>query len=196
MSDNIIEYTKLCERINNIITYKNLTLNTEIKTHPDSVTQFNFSFNSREGIVASQLVCYHTDGQILSGSSRNSYNNLVSTFVFNISWLHTHQSYLGQKLASLILIYGLCYLKKTYKTTKYAILDDDSDNNKSLDKNIYNKLGFTYRGFQSLESDKEIIMTGPEKQLNFDDNFLRNANNILNNLHGGKKLRKKYNTKI
>ena len=83
--------------------------------------------------------------------------------------------------------------KKKYINTEYVILDDDSDNSSKIKNNIYNKLGFYFKDFQSLKEEicpndnpedepTEIVMTGPEKQLKLGVNFITRAKNILDNI--------------
>jgi hypothetical protein len=117
--------------------------------------------------------------------------------VIHILYLFVNQHFRGQKLAILLMLYGLCYLKKIYPYIKYASLDDDSDKSLANDaSNIYNRLGFQFKGpiSQDMYSKTQLNISGPEKIL--DLNFFENR--ILPNLlqeiqkKGGKKLTKKF----
>jgi len=165
------------------------------------VVKYDFKILDGDEIV-SALTCYYSEGQVIKGVTRNAYVNLEDEWVFNITWVITYKKYEGQGLALLIIIYSICYLKNIYKNTEYVILDDDSDNSSKIKNNIYNKLEFYFKGFQSLieelgqddnpaDEPTEISMTGPEKQLKLGVNFITRAKNILNNIL---KIEKQKNT--
>lgn len=132
-------------------------------------------------------MCYETEGYILIGKNTRS-NETSYQKVINITSLFTEEAYKGKKLASLILIYAICYLK-LFLDIKYFTLDDDSDNNDKI-KNIYNSIGFSPIGHVELMNFNNKLKTfGPEKQLLLNDTFLYNANRILNkikNQEGGR----------
>lgn len=186
---SIDAYRVLCERIEEILGTKNFKISANILNH-DNAIQYDFFINQNGNpTVATQLTCYYDEkGEVLEGATRSSYSRIKTLKVFNISSLFTSHEYKGQKLASLLLIYGICYMKCIHSNTNYATLDDDSDNSSKIKKNIYNNLGFVYRHLQSLKSSNELKMTGPEKQLLLGTDFIRRANHILSDIlsKGGK----------
>jgi len=180
---DVSDYENLCTRVNTIITRRNLKIrvDTLTLTHEIPKKQYNFIiYDDNSEIV--QLTSYYSDGQVLQGTTRGSYENLQTKYVFNITWLITLPEYQGQKLALLILIYSICYLKTKHVNIIYVTLDDDSDNNFQIKKNIYNKIGFVYRDHLSLTSKNTLKIYGPEKQLLLDENFKRRANNLLSEI--------------
>ena len=72
------------------------------------------------------------------------------------------------------------YLKQRFTNINYVKLDDDSDKSLHMKQNVYNKLGFVFQPPIELDMFKDIlIISGPEKQLQLDNNFINNANNRL-----------------
>jgi hypothetical protein len=201
---NVDDYTKLCEKIDEIIRRKNLRIRVDTLNHELSIVQYDFVIINENSIVATKLTSFYSEEQVLKGVTRNSYNNFQTQNVFNITWLFTSQEYQKQKLALLILIYSICYLKHLHLNTKYVILDDDSDNNYKIKNNLYNKIGFVYRDIQSLASHNLLIMSGPEKQLLLNKGFIRRANDILSKIEnftvmrssGGKYIVRKIKNKM
>ncbi len=138
----------------------------------------------------SEIILQVTDKNVLLGKTRFSYATLVNVDVFNVSWLNTHKKYEGQQLGTLLLIYALCNLKMTYPNVNYAVLDDDTDKSRRM-RNIYNKLGFSFRDFVCLGDKGEIVMSGPEKQLELNDEFISRLKKKLD-MTGGKQKSRKY----
>lgn len=156
------------------------------------VVKYDFKILDGDTIVTA-LTCYYSEGQVIKGITRNAYENQEDEMVINITWVVTYKKYEGQGLGLLIIIYSICHLKNIYINTEYVILDDDSDNSSKIKNNMYNKLEFYFKGFQSLKEEigpddnpedepTEIVMTGPEKQLKLGVNFITRAKNILDNI--------------
>ena len=189
---DVADYKNLCTRVNTIITGRNLKIRVDTLTHEFPIKQYNFIIYDHNSIVVTELTSYNSDGQVLQGRTRRNYDDLQTQYVFNITWLITLPKYQGQKLALLILIYSICYLKTKHVNTKYVTLDDDSDNNLQIKNNIYNKIGLVQRDHLSLISKNILKIFGPEKQLLLDEEFIRRANNLLSEIeklqamHGGK----------
>ena len=80
------------------------------------------------------------------------------------------------------MIYSICYLKLQFPNINYVTLDDDSDRSCKIEKNIYNSLGFSFRDLteMDMERPKRLKISGPEKQLLLDNNFIQRANDKLN----------------
>ena len=141
-----------------------------------------YTFNiENNGEVITNLQISNSSGTIIHGKTRASYNNPPEdTPVFAIGWVGTETPYQGKNLGILIIIYGICYLKTQFANINYVKLDDDSDNSLHMKQNVYNKLGFVFQPPIELDMFKDIlIISGPEKQLQLDNNFINNANNRL-----------------
>jgi hypothetical protein len=191
---SVEKYSNLCRKINEIINRQKLKIRIDTLHHESSVIQYDFIINNENSIAVTKLTSFYTEGEVLKGVTRKSYSNLHTQNIFNITWLFTCEEYAGRKLALLILIYSICYLKQLHLNTNYVMLDDDSDNNCKIKKNLYNKVGFVYRDLQSLASYDMLHMSGPEKQILLDDNFIIRITDILSNIEnpnvkqkGGKK---------
>ncbi len=107
----------------------------------------------------------------ITGKTRSSFKNNDKD-VFQINWVYTNPEYRGQKMATFIIRYSICYMKQFVRPDiKYVILDDDSDNSIYMKKNIYNSIGFIPRDLVSLNMSNDDILNvlGPEKQLVIDD---------------------------
>ena len=96
----------------------------------------------------------------------------------------------------MIIIYGICNLKQKFTEINYVTLDDDSARSNSIEKNVYTSLGFTFRDTieMDMERPKRLKMSGPEKQLLLDDNFIEKAKNKIG-IAGGKRKTRKRKTK-
>ncbi len=169
-------YHNLCARVENIITNKGYLLPEPLENNGTYV--FNIYHN--EKVITNLQISYST-GIIIHGITRASYNNPPEdTPVFTIGWVGTETPYQGQHLGILIIIYGINNLKQRFANIHYVKLDDDSDNSLHIKKNVYNKLGFVFQNPIELNLFQNIlIISGPEKQLQLDNNFINNANNRL-----------------
>ena len=170
------KYQDLCTRVENIITNKGYRLQTE----QDDNGTYIFNIYDNE-IQISNLQIVNSTGTIIQGITRESNKNqLEDVPLFRINWVSTNPKYTGQNLASLIIIYSICYLKQRFTNINYVKLDDDSDKSLHMKQNVYNKLGFVFQPPIELDMFKDIlIISGPEKQLQLDNNFINNANNRL-----------------
>jgi hypothetical protein len=180
---NIHDYSSLYRKVDEIIKKKNLSIRVDTLNHESSIIQYDFIIINENSIVVTKLTSFYSEGQVLKGVTRKSYDNLQTQNVFNITWLFTSEEYKGQKLALLMLIYSICYLKHIHLNTIYVTLDDDSDNSCKIKNNLYNKIGFVYRDFQALASYNTLSMSGPEKQILLDIDFIRRANDILSKVN-------------
>ena len=181
-----VYYENLCTRVEKIITERNLRIRVDTLNHESSIEQYDFVIYDANSIVATKLTIFYSDGQVLQGRTRRYYDDLHTQSVFNITWLFTSQEYQKQKLALLILIYSICYLKIKHVNTKYVTLDDDSENSLKIKNNIYNKTGFVLRDHLSFASHNLLNISGPEKQLLLDEEFIRRANKILSGIENPK----------
>ena len=134
-------------------------------------------------------------GTIVIGKTRRK-QELEDYDTINIAWLSTEQPYQGQGLALLLIIYSICYLKQQLPDINYITLDDDSDRNDKIEKNIYDSLGFAFRDDVQMDisNTKKLNLSGPEKQLLLDVEFIRRANLQLDTKfsgNGGKRKTRK-----
>jgi hypothetical protein len=172
-------YHNLFTRVENIITNKGYRLS-EQPIENNGTYIFNIYHNEK---VITNLQISNSTGTIIHGKTRSSYNNPPEdTPVFTIGWVSTETLYQGQHLGILIIIYGICYLKERFASVNYVKLDDDTNNSLHIKKNIYNRLGFVFQNHIELDMFRDIlIISGPEKQLQLDNNFINNATNKLRN---------------
>lgn len=183
------DYSYLSERVNNIIESKGYHLRVK---NDDNKYIFNIYNNERS---IANLAVINTTGSVLAGKTRSRYQTLSDDQdMFYVQWLSTESEYRGQNLALLIMIYGICYLKLQFPSINYVTLDDDSDRNSYIGKNIYDSLGFSFRDTieMDIEKPKRLKLSGPEKQLLLDSNFIQRANIKLNQIdtRGGRKSKK------
>jgi hypothetical protein len=149
--------------------------------------------------MAANIQMYKSTGIIVVGKTRRK-KELDDHDNFNVSWISTEIPYRGQGLAMLLLIYGICYLKLQFPEINYVTLDDDSDRSDKIEPNVYDSLGFYFRDEikMDISNTKKLKLSGPEKQLLLDSEFVRRANFELDrrfNISGGKRTYKKHNGK-
>lgn len=178
------EYNSLLERVQSIITGKGYKIESNLLGE-------EYTFNIKDNdVIASNIRIYKTDGNITIGKTRTRQESEEQN-IFKITWIDTTEKYRGQGLALLLLIYGICYLKNDFPYVSYVTLDDDSDRSDKLESNIYGSLGFEFQGLISLDITKrnKLNLSGPEKQLLLDENFIRKANAKLDSIATKKRLR-------
>lgn len=182
------KYQDLCTRVENIITNKGYRLQTE----QDDNGTYIFNIYDNE-IQISNLQISNSTGTIIQGITRESNKNQLEVPLFHINWVSTNPKYTGKNLASLIIIYGICNLKQKFPEINYVTLDDDSARSPYIEKNVYTSLGFTFRDTieMDMERPKRLKMSGPEKQLLLDDNFIEKAKNKIGIAGGKIKTRKR-----
>ena len=182
-------YQALLDKVQRIITAKGYRL--EMNINDES---YVFSIYDNE-----TRACYiqigKSTGTIVIGKTRRK-QALEDQDNFIISWISTEPPYKGQGLALLLLIYSICYLKQQFPDINYVTLDDDSDRSDKMEKNIYDSLGFAFRDDVQIDisSKKKLNLSGPEKQLLLDGEFIRRANYQLDTKFpgiGGKRKTRK-----
>ena len=173
-------YQALLDKVQRIITAKGYRL--EMNINDES---YVFSIYDNE-----TRACYiqigKSTGTIVIGKTRRK-QELEDYDTINIAWLSTEQPYQGQGLALLLIIYSICYLKQQLPDINYVTLDDDSDRSYKMEKNIYDSLGFVFRDDiqMDISNTKKLNLSGPEKQLLLNDEFIRQANLQLDTKFGG-----------
>ena len=176
----------LCKKVETIIGMKGYLLKPDVVSDEYGNKTYVFNIYNKDGIIITNLQMVITRGNI-TGKTRSSFKEEKEEDVFQINWVSTNQEYRGQQLATLVIIYSICYMVLNAKNIQYVILDDDSDKSIYMKKNIYNSLGFIPRDLVSLNMTKSetLNILGPEKQLAIDDAFIRNANVMLDAIANG-----------
>ena len=100
---------------------------------------------------------------------------------FAISSIYTCTHCRNQHFALLILLYGISFLKMRFPQVNYAKLDEVSSRSTWIKRNIFHLVGFIPQGEVSLHPTKsnELILSGPEKQLCINSDFIHTALNLL-----------------
>lgn len=172
----------LCKKVEKIIGIKGYTLKHNVVSDEYGNKTYEFNIYNNDGAIITNLQMVITRGNI-TGKTRSSFNDKEED-VFQINWVSTNNEYRGQQLATLVIIYSICYMMFSNNKIRYVILDDDSDKSVYMKKNIYNSLGFIPRDLVALNmSNSETLnILGPEKQLAINDGFIRNSNTILDTI--------------
>lgn len=175
------EYQALLDRVQTIVTMMEYRIEMRLT---DETYVFSIYDNETR---ACYIQIGKSTGTIVIGKTRHK-QELEDYDTIDIGLLSTEPPYKGQGLALLLLIYSICYLKQQLPDINYVTLDDDSDRNIVIEKNIYDSLGFAFRGdiHMDISSTKKIGLSGPEKQLLLDGEFIRRANLQLDKKFGGK----------
>ena len=90
---------------------------------------------------------------------------------------------------SLIIAYGLLYMKCRYPDIDYSVLDDDSAQETQIKHNIYNKFGYTPTFQATPINNNTAVVTDGKKQVYLPD-FLQKTIHIFNIKIPGKTLSK------
>jgi len=105
---------------------------------------------------------------------------------FTISWIGTDKGHRGEQLALFLLIYSISYCYLLLPHVKYFVLDDDSNlSNKvsSIQRNIYDMVGFHYKDLISIQDMKRGViilkLSGPDKQVGC-SRFIERSLEIIN----------------
>jgi len=88
-------------------------------------------------------------------------SNIKQEHAIKVNWLESNIKGMG----SLILAYGVLDMARRYKRIKYSILDDDSDQSRSITQNIYSKFGYTPTHATKRTGYNTVSLSGPEKQV-------------------------------
>jgi ribosomal protein S18 acetylase RimI-like enzyme len=184
-----MDYQSLLEKVQSIVISKGYRL--EMNMIGEAYVFYIYD----NEIMTSNIQIYKSTGTIIVGKTRRK-QELEDYDNFNISWISTEPPYRGQGLALLLLIYGICYLKQKYPDINYVTLDDDSDRNDRIEPNLYDSLGFGFRDEikMDISNANKLKLSGPEKQLLLDNEFIRRSNLELNNRFskkGGKQKSRK-----
>lgn len=154
----------------NICKHKITKMDYKISYEIDQDSAHIFRLMSSNAVIC-VLVIYITESTIIQKKQE------VELGVFNVNWIKTTNIFKGQGFATMLLIYGICYLKSHYPDINYAKLDDVSDNSDSMQQNLYNKIGFVFQEKPTIDpSNKDkLCIKGPEKQLLINNRFKKLA---------------------
>lgn len=133
---------------------------------------------------------------------------------FYVVALDTDENYRGRGYASLLLIFGLSYLKIVYPEYKFSLLDDDTDKSSQIEGDIYTNLGYQIRADENIKlshiksnklesgntkqegfGPERILYLGTVGGINHLADFIRRGNRALRKksfLSGGNLTKKKY----
>ena len=129
--------------------------------------------------------------------TRNTQEQLHNTF--NISEIAVSKPYQGNGLGSLLLIYGMCYLKINNPNIVYVTVEDGSVRRKHMRGNIYGELGFVTDSHTSIRNSNSNLADQEDHQklLNTEANFITRAKAIITKImrNAGIKSQKTKNTK-
>jgi GNAT superfamily N-acetyltransferase len=112
-----------------------------------------------------------------------------------VSWIEIKEAYQRKGYATLLLLYALCtlYAESDYPL-EFISLEDATDNQLYMDTNIYNKLGFTHKGYVEINNSKKKLIRGVNadgaKETTFDHLFTVIQNKL--NKRNGSMNRKKH----
>jgi hypothetical protein len=191
MTDKFESLQKRVETILNDDDY-DIKMTPELENYPpfpSDDTELTFDFK-----IIDQAKSKNASNLIIILRKDEVYNTILTrsatpvlTVIFYVKTLFTDPDYVGRSLATLLMIYGLSTLKIKYTNIEFALLDDCSKNSKSMDKNIYHKLGFfTIHHTKLMDNypriERIIKINDSEKQLLLDDNFISRANKRLDNI--------------
>jgi ribosomal protein S18 acetylase RimI-like enzyme len=133
------EYQALLDRVQTIVTSMGYHIEMRLT---DATYVFTIYDNET---IACYIQIGQSTGTIVVGKTRTK-KEIEDHDTIDIAWLSTEPSYKGKGLALLLLIYSICYLKQQLPDIDYVTLDDDSDRNDKIEKNIYDTLGFVFKG--------------------------------------------------
>ena len=165
---------------------------------------FYIKLKNTEIIISSVTIYIRSDA--VSFRQTKSAKEDKEVKVLHISSVFTSPEHAGKKLAILLLMYAISYIKSqaTFTDVLYSTLDDCSDRSTIITENIYHKLGFVPCGHTSLNEDQgplsitstgeplQIVLDGPEKIANLTEFLPRAYAVIYNNIQGrGKKIKRK-----
>lgn len=182
-----MEYNALLEKVQSIIIGKGYNI------IPNQMGEGYAFYIYDKDVLTSNITIYKSTGNIIIGKTRTR-QELEDQNTFHITWITTENEYRGKGLALLLLIYSICYLKLSFPDVSYVTLDDDSDRSDKLEPNLYGSLGFVSQGQTEIDMTKRkrLILSGPEKQLLLNEDFIRLANAQLASRRGGRIKTRRY----
>ena len=150
----------LKEQIDHIMEELNFTITSEqvvVKDrskHPDWY-KFEMKYNpnpnkKKFNLIAALSISVNTDVQLIDCETQNEKTKVPYTF--HIHEVNTEEPYRGKGYATLLLIYGMSYVKTKWPSIEIFTLDDETSRNNNTQDNIYNKLGFDILDMESKDN--------------------------------------------
>jgi hypothetical protein len=136
---------------------------------------FNLTYNNTPGVISTVIISIMKDMThkqlILTRTSKPTWSNN-----FHIEEVETAKPNRGKGLATLLMIYGMCFVKTHNPAISFFTLYDCSGQKTDMTSNIYTILGFEFQSRISIDASdsSKIRFTCPEKpfelkQLALDD---------------------------
>ena len=132
----------------------------------DNADRINNDNKNSSPLIISRVIITIREDKVNEGHQTRSSEQVDAT-IFYIKEVFTNSQHRGIGWATLLLIYGMCTVKKQHDNINIFTLEDCSNLNQYMISNLYAKLGFGFQGLISLDKTKstKIILDGPEKQL-------------------------------
>ena len=179
-------YNSFMSQVDQIIRSKNYRIEVEDSNHQIiDANDIDYSYHYifyiyNDSQIITSLEIYVVKEDIVFHNTRSHKGE--THVVCNIKHVITSLAYRKQNLATLLIIYGISYLKIKHENMVAAILDDVSDFSKKTDIGPYTRLGFVPRDNTSLsmKKRKELnLLDGPEKQVILDTHFINRIFRLL-----------------
>jgi len=161
------------------------------KNNTESITISAVEINNNHNIDIA-YVTISLNSSSLAVYSKNTFQGkwfgkrtFMQKRVFNVLTLNSKRKGYG----SLILAYGLLYMKCRYPDIDYSVLDDESAQETQIKNNIYNKFGYTPTFQATPINNNTAVVTDGKKQVYLPD-FLEKTIRIFNIKIPGKTLGK------
>ena len=175
MDGSITQYDELLASVETIM--KKLSYNVEI-THLDReepTVIFIMYKEYRYNRIGSLVIRIREDMLKTGRVTRNTQEQLHNTFY--ISDISVDERYQGKGVGSLLLIYGMCYLKINNPNIVYVTLDDVSKHRKRMRDNFYGTLGFVTESHTAIRNSDSNLADEEDfkKLLNIESDFITRA---------------------
>ena len=179
-------YNSFMSQVDQIIRSKNYRIEVEDSNHQiidadDNDYSYHYIFYIyNDSQLITSLEIYVVKEDIVFHNTRSHKGEIH--VVCNIKHVYTSLAYRKQNLATLLIIYGISYLKIKHENMVAAILDDVSDFSKKTDTGPYTRLGFVPRDNTSLSMNKRKelnLLDGPEKQVILNTDFINRIFRLL-----------------
>lgn len=181
---SIEAFRNICNRIEYIFQEMGLQM-----TPNQQNNEFVFELVDRNNNHAGKVEALVGTFYLPAGVTRNLRTITNEEESIHISWVTVSSSQRGRGLGLLLLMYAICFIKVQYPHIQYSNLDDDSDRNTSMNRNIYDRLRFGLTGMtrmimtkdeQETKHDQLVLLGGPEKHAILDRHFVDRCNYELN----------------
>jgi hypothetical protein len=173
------EYKTLMSRVKTILEQNFYIINEAfIKEHDyyqRPTYTFNLTYNNTPVVISTVIISIMKDmthkQSTLTRTSKPTWSNN-----FHIEEVKTAEPYRRKGLATVLMIYGMCFVKTQYPDISFFTLYDCSGQKTDMTRNIYTILGFEFQSLISIDASdsSKITFICPEKpfelkQLALDD---------------------------